>query len=170
MRGIPIRYTAIGKVGSTPMERPATNMYRHDPVLRKIVRITGWVDEAQKEELLESADVFVLLRRQNRETAALFPTRLPEYLSHARPVIVSSSGDLGRYLQHKRSAWLIPGEDDGSVLTKALCELYSDPELAKVIGHGGLTQAIDSFSIEGNGMRMSAFINAVISSGMKSSE
>jgi glycosyltransferase involved in cell wall biosynthesis len=163
MKGFPIQYTAIGKVGSTPMERAAMNTYRRDPILRKIVRITGWVDEAQKEELLESADVFVLLRRQNRETAALFPTRHPEYLSHARPVIASSSGDLSLYLQHKESAWLIPGDDDGSFLSEAMCELYNDPELANAIGRGGLAQAIDSFSIEGNGAKMSEFIHAVIS-------
>lgn len=169
MRGVPIRYTAIGRVGSTPLERTAMNMYRRDPVLCKVVRITGWVDEAQKEELLESANVFVILRRENRETAALFPTRLPEYLSHARPVIASSSGDLSRYLQHKKSAWLIPGDDDGSVLSEAMCELYNDPELAGAIGRGGLAQAINSFSIEENGRRMSAFINAVISSRMTGS-
>jgi glycosyltransferase involved in cell wall biosynthesis len=161
--GIPIRYTAIGRVGSTPMERAAMNMYWRDPILRKIVRISGWVDEDEKHELLGSADAFVLLRRRNRETAALFPTRLPEYLSYARPVIASSSGDLSRYLQHKRSAWLIPGEDDGSHLYEAICELHNNPELAKAIGCGGLAQAIDSFSIEGNGAKMSEFIHAVIS-------
>jgi glycosyltransferase involved in cell wall biosynthesis len=114
--GIPIRYTAIGRVGSTPMERAAMRMYKRDPVLRKIVRIAGWVDEVQKEELLDSADAFVILRRQNTETAALFPTRLPEYLAHGRPVIASSSGDLSLYLQHRKSALLVPGEDDGTIL------------------------------------------------------
>jgi glycosyltransferase involved in cell wall biosynthesis len=160
--GIPIRYTAIGRVGGSPMERAAMRMYEGDSVLRKIVRIAGWVDEAEKEKLLESADAFVLLRRPNIETAALFPTRLPEYLAHARPVIASSAGDLSRYLQHKKSAWLVPGGDDGTSLRAAIGELYRDRELAHTIGRGGLARAIESFSIEGNGKRMSEFINSVI--------
>jgi len=161
--GIPICYTAIGRVGGSPMERAAMRMYMGDPVLRKIVRVTGWVDEARKEELLESADAFVLLRRPNTETAALFPTRLPEYLAHARPVIASSTGDLSRYLQHKQSAWLVPGDDDGAFLRDAIGELYSSRELANAIGRGGLAQAVESFSIESNGRRMSEFIHSVIS-------
>lgn len=165
LAGVPIRYTAIGKIGSTPTERAAMKEYKRDPILRKIVRITGWVDEPKKNRLLDSADAFVLLRRQNIETAALFPTRLPEYLAHARPVIASSAGDLSRYLQHKRSAWLIPADDDGSHLLEAIRALHNDPELAKAIGQGGLAQAMESFSIEGNGAKMSEFIGSVIDRG-----
>lgn len=160
--GIPIRYTAIGRIGSSPMERTAMQMYKSDSELRKIVNVTGWVDEAQKQELMESADAFVLLRRPNTETAALFPTRLPEYLAQARPVIASDAGDLSRYLQHKNSAWLVPGDDDGTSLRAAIGELYTHPEMAHTIGRGGLARAMESFSIEGNGKKMSEFIHSVI--------
>ena len=54
------------------MERTAMRLCNSDPVLRKIVRTTGWVGETQKEELLESADAFVILRRPNTETLLFF--------------------------------------------------------------------------------------------------
>jgi len=163
--GVPISYTAIGASAGRLgyHDSHALRLIRKDPVLRDVVRTTLRVSEAEKAEILESADAFVILRRQNVETAALFPTRLPEYLSYQRPLIVSSAGDLGRYLRHKDSAWLVPPDDNGDLLAEAFYQLHHDRKLAEKIGHRGAEQAMSNFSIESNGQIMTSFIESVTS-------
>jgi len=156
--GVPIRYTAIGNVGQSPSEYRAMRYFRNDGLLRQLVSIAGSVDEASKLELLKSADVFVLLRSDSVETAALFPTRLPEYLVHGHPVIVSEAGDLACYLEHGSSAWVVGAHDDVDEVATALATLFKSPDLACRIGLGGFAKALETFSIESNGRKISEFI------------
>jgi glycosyltransferase involved in cell wall biosynthesis len=126
--------------------------------LRERVTITGWVDSEKKETLMDSAHAFVLLREENIGTAGLFPTRLPEYLIHARPVIMSQAGDLPRYFEHDRDAWMLPPESDPTPLAEAMEQMYRDRDRARRIGRGGYDTALRHFSIESNGSKMNDFL------------
>jgi len=160
-KGIPIHHTAIGQIGNNPLERKAVRMYKTDPLLQKIVTVTGWVDDNEKDKLLASASAFIHLRRQNVETQGMFPTRLPEYLAYARPVIVSDAGDIARYMEHKKNAWLIPEGNSPEALSDAIIALYRDKKLANSIGNAGYERAIQCFSIEHNGARLFNFITTI---------
>ena len=156
--GLNIRYTAVGRVGAFLSERSAVRFCMKAAALQGIVRITGWVDEGQKAEILSRADAFVLLRKDDVETAASFPTRLPEYLDVGRPVILSSAGDPPLYLRHGVSALVLPSDGLRSGLRNAIIHLSQNPELAAQIGRAGAVQGEESFSIRGNGRKMSQFL------------
>jgi glycosyltransferase involved in cell wall biosynthesis len=136
-------------------------MCERDPVLREVVTMTGWLEATEKTALMQSADVFVILRRETRESAASFPTRLPEYLATGRPVIASAAGDIPEYLEHGVTAWLVPPDDRGELLCSAFVTLHAHPELGDAIGRAGFDEAVKRFSIEENGRKMDAFIRSL---------
>lgn len=160
-RGIPIRYTAIGMIGGGLSDYRIWKMCERDPVLREVVTMTGWLEATEKTALMQSADVFVILRRETRESAASFPTRLPEYLATGRPVIASAAGDIPEYLEHGVTAWLVPPDDRGELLCSAFVTLHAHPELGDAIGRAGFDEAVKRFSIEENGRKMDAFIRSL---------
>lgn len=161
-RGVAIRYTALG----TTVNRAESLFYRlwrrADPVLRNCVTDHGWVCEAEKERIMAGADAFILLRRDNCETAALFPTRLPEYLIQGKPTILSNAGDLGYYVRHGESAVLIDPANRPEAIADAIQELATNPQKARAIGAGGWAAAREHFSQEANGKKLVAFIQELV--------
>ena len=111
---------------------------------------------------LKQAHAFVLLREENRETQALFPTRLPEYLSLGIPVILSKAGDLPLYLEHRKSAWLIPPGHAAEDLAQAIHHLATHEDDRRAIGRGGWEVASSTLSCEKLGGELLAFLRSVV--------
>jgi glycosyltransferase involved in cell wall biosynthesis len=158
---VDVRLIVVGKVGNTSWERPARQAFDRCAKLKARTEFTGFVDEAQLQSHLASAHAFVLLREECRETRALFPTRLPEYLLSANPVICSTAGDLPCYLTHRQSAWLIPPGDAPGALADALCHLAAHEPERRAIGRGGRAAALEHMSYPVLGSRMAQFLETL---------
>ena len=163
-RGVDLELVVLGfaSVGTSPAqkleERPALRFLKRTPKVRERVRLMGWLpDEAFSRELA-AADAFVLLRADNRETRALFPTRLPEFLATGKPLIVSDAGDLAHYLKHLESAYVIPPGDQPAALAEAFAFLASHAEQARRIGQGGQAVLREAFSQRKLAQRLADFI------------
>lgn len=85
---------------------------------------------------LQAADALVLCRPLSRQASYGFPTKLVEYLSTGRPVVVTSTSDIGHYLRDGESAFLVP-PDDVSAFAAALRRAAANPETAAAIGARG---------------------------------
>jgi glycosyltransferase involved in cell wall biosynthesis len=155
-RGIDVELVVLGRVGSRPDERAAMRFLRTCPV-RDRINLLGWVEEHVLERELARADALVLLRPDDHEARALFPTRLPEYLATGKPVIVSDAGDLALYLEHRKSAYVLPAGDQPEAMADALLYLATHPQDAKRIGSCGRQALVASFSQDLLGRRIAAF-------------
>ena len=124
------------------------------------IRMMGWVSDDVLQREMAAADAFVLLRSDDRETRALFPTRLPEYLATGKPVILSDAGDLAFYVQHQRSAWVIPPGDRPDALAEAIAHLATHPQEAREVGLGGREALVQSFSQEKLSQRIVEFFSS----------
>ena len=107
------------------------------------------------------ADAFVILREDNLETRSLFPTRLPEFLSTGKPVILSDAGDLAIYLNDRESACVIPPGDRPKELADAICFLATHPDEARRIGQGGRDALAAHFSQRVLAQRVVDFVRQV---------
>lgn len=85
---------------------------------------------------LQAANALVLCRPLSRQASYGFPTKLVEYLSTGRPVVVTSTSDIGHYLRDGESAFLVPS-DDVSAFAAAMRRAAADPETAAAIGARG---------------------------------
>jgi glycosyltransferase involved in cell wall biosynthesis len=160
-RGCNLKVVLVGRTGVFPESRRAMRSIMRDPRLSSNCSVTGWVSGQEMGRIFERASAFVLLRDDSLEARASFPTRIPEYLASGRPVITSATYDLAGYLDHKRSAWLLPPGHQPEPLAEAIVALASDREMAKRIGSAGVAIAEQEFSLLGHGRRLKAFLDSL---------
>lgn len=105
-------------------------------------------------------DALALPRPVSRQASGGFPTKLGEYLASGRPVVATSTSDIGRYLEDGVSAFLVP-PDDIDALAHALVTLVEDPELAQAVGAQGQCVAADSFSSDAAAWKLAKFVHSL---------
>lgn len=112
--------------------------------LDDIVIFTGSKNAEEIPQILADSDLLVLARPDNSQAKAGFPTKLGEYLASGRPVVITTTGEIPRYLVDKESAYLAkPGDinDFASSVTYALKDLN-----AIRIGEAGRNVADKNFN------------------------
>jgi|GEM_PF-6449250 len=109
------------------------------------VVVTGFVPREEYENLLDTMDIFILLRTRGVLSEASFPTRLPEILSKGKPVIISDVGDVSRYLTHNKDAYIVPSGNHSDSIAEGICRLRCDDGLYGSIANGALAAASKKF-------------------------
>jgi glycosyltransferase involved in cell wall biosynthesis len=159
-QGVSVRLIVVGRMDIWPVAKHAQSEASNCPVLRGHVEFTGWASDQAMQEQRRLADAFVLLRNDDWDSRFCFPTRLPEYLLTAKPVILSDVGDVALYLQHRRNAWLLPPGDRPRDVAGAIAALAGNREEACTIGRAGREIALREFSFRVHGPRLLEFLNA----------
>ncbi len=93
--------------------------------------------------LLKKSDLLVLARPDNNQAKAGFPTKLGEYLASKRPVVITKTGEIPKYLDDRKSAYLAEPGDVDDFAQKLLFAL-NDPDSDK-IGMEGFNVARRNF-------------------------
>lgn len=95
---------------------------------------------------MASADILCMPRVNTLFANSGFPFKLGEYLASGNAVVATKTSDVCKYLQHKKSAYLIPPEsiDD---MVEAFMQLSMNRELRTSIGQNGQKVASDFFDI-----------------------
>lgn len=99
---------------------------------------------AEAVAIMKSADCLVLARPDSLQARAGFPTKLGEYLATGIPVVVTKTGEIARYLEDGRNAYLVePGDVKG--LAEKISWVVTHPDAAKRVGESGREVAQRSF-------------------------
>jgi glycosyltransferase involved in cell wall biosynthesis len=93
---------------------------------------------------MSRARCLVLPRPDSQQARAGFPTKLGEYLALGRPVVVTKVGEIPRFLEDGRTAYLV---ETGHVenFANKLREVFADRERAEKIGLAGKEVAKSCF-------------------------
>ena len=87
-------------------------------------------------KVMSRARCLVLARPDSQQARAGFPTKLGEYLALGRPVVVTKVGEVPRFLEDGKTAYLVePGNAES--LANKLREVFADKEGAEKIGLAG---------------------------------
>lgn len=100
------------------------------------VTFHGQVPHAGVGDLLARCHVLALPRPASRQAEGGFPTKLGEYLATARPVLVTSVGDIPRHLRDGDNAVLVP-PGDVPALAAGVVRIATDYDRARTIGANG---------------------------------
>lgn len=92
--------------------------------LQKNLAFHGKVGYEIVEKAFGDADFTFLIRDQNRETCAGFPSKVGESIASGIPVIISDVGDHSLYVHSNQNGFLIHSEDEQKAL-KELMEILS---------------------------------------------
>jgi len=109
------------------------------------IDFAGSIQRNKIPDIIAEADILVLPRRSGLFSLAGFPTKLAEYLMSGTPVVVSSVGDISKYLTHSESAYLVePG--CVSSLADTLSMVLENLEASKLVGMKGREIALEHFN------------------------
>ena len=109
------------------------------------VELTGKVAPTDMPLLLINASILALARPDNMQNRNGFPTKLGEYLATGNPVVVTSIGEIPRFIHDRKNGYLADPSDVQSFYEK-LCEAADNPEMAIQIGLQGKKLVIKEFS------------------------
>lgn len=136
----------IGRLPSTDDQSGNLRLIESLGIKDKVV-FTGVVNAEQMPQLLKNAEMLALARPDNTQAKYGFPTKLGEYLLTGNPVVVTSVGDIPRYLTDGVSAMIAAPDDDESFAKKMIWVLEHPQEAAK-IGECGKGVAMKNFNAE----------------------
>lgn len=105
----------------------------------------GFIPSQDYQKLLNSCDIFCVIRDDSGAASTGFPSKLAEYLATGRAVIVTAVGDVSYYLTDKENAVLVKPMDLAS-LVAAIKYLLDRPEEIDKIGRKGRLVAIEKFN------------------------
>lgn len=118
---------------------------------------TGQIERDEMPKYLNSAKILALARPNNIQAKGGFPTKLGEYLSTGKPVVVTKVGEIPDYLIDKESAFLADS-DNPIDFARKLIEVLSKYENALRVGKKGKETAINNFSYKVQAYNLLQFI------------
>lgn len=130
--------TRLVIVGDTSRPKLLTKIYDVLEMLSDKSRVvfTGSLTRPEVIERLNSAYCLALARPANVQAEHGFPTKLGEYLSTGRPVVITGVGDIPMYLEDGYNAFVsVPGR--AKAFAAKLAECLADEERATEIGERG---------------------------------
>jgi glycosyltransferase involved in cell wall biosynthesis len=158
--GLPVTLDIIGHYEGTERGERLRGQCAGDATLGRVVRFVGSVSDRELRARLAGADALVLPRRDSRTERLSFPTRLVEYLSYGRPVLVSDVGDVALYLEDGTDAvFLPPADPEGAA--HAIARLARLPDRGAAIGRRGRETGARAFDRKTHASRLLEFASAL---------
>ncbi len=113
-----------------------------------------------REEICAS-NVLINIRRDSIWSRSGLSTKLSEYLSSGRLVVVSDVGDNRRYLENGRSALIISPSADAAELAAVLEAAIKSPTMRREIGGNGRRAALTYFDVPVAKAELSRILNGL---------
>lgn len=104
----------------------------------------GFIPKQEVDNYRKGTLLGILNKPSNWQNDYNFPTKLGEYLAAGVPVIASRTGELGRYLEDDRTAYLIDANDSEQIASNIL-RILENQQMAKEIGLNGKKMAMEHF-------------------------
>jgi glycosyltransferase involved in cell wall biosynthesis len=125
------------------------------------VEYIGKISYNELNKYLIKCDVFILPRPNSIEAIAGFPTKIGEYCSTARPMILSSYGDIPLYFKHRQNAFLAKPSSIEDFADNMLFVINNTTQ-AKLIGNNGYKWADETIEISIVTSKINDFFNELL--------
>ena len=129
-----------------------------DDVQRHVLDL-GFIEKAKLPQLLALADVLVQPGRPGPFNDYRLPSKLPEFLSSGRPVILPPS-NLAALMTDGREAVFLPASGTPADIAAACTRLFNDGDLAASVGPYALGFARQHFNLAANTRGLTEFYTA----------
>lgn len=141
-----IRLYLIGDASTRAERDRYINQVNQNKLSGRVV-FTGRVSKDKIPQLLGDATILVLPRPMSLQAEAGFPTKLGEYLSTGKPVVVTKVGEIPHYLTDEINVFMAePGSVDS--LAAKLKSVLIDYPNARIIGENGKKIVIEFFNYQ----------------------
>lgn len=122
---------------------------------------TGKIHRSEMPKYLCNAKVLTLARPDSIQAQGGFPTKLGEYLSTGKPVVVTAVGEIPDYLINENNAFLAePGNEKS--FAERLEFVLTNYAFAKEVGENGKKLALNIFNYKVQSSKLNHFIEEII--------
>lgn len=125
--------------------------------LEKVVIFKGLVPIDSIPQILNKAKLLVLSRPSSIQAEGGFPTKLGEYLSTGKPVIVTDVGEISTYLKDGVNAY-ISEPDSVEAFSNKMKEVLKNYDKAKQVGIKGQEAVLEHFNYKVQAKNIIEFI------------
>lgn len=144
---------------SSPEDLVKIKNYAKDKGDNRII-FYGKATREEIPQLLVNAKALALARPSSLQSTGGFPTKLGEYLATSNPVVVTSVGDIPRFLNEENSFIVEP--DNNNAFANQILKIFNDYPSAKKIGQEGRKVAENYFNYKVQAPRIHDFIQELI--------
>lgn len=132
--------------GGGEMENECKDIIKKS-IYRDNIKLIGWVDKAQANDLYRNADVFTAHNKKDKNTNQVeaFGVTIIEAMSYGLPVITGSSGGVTDSVVDSETGFLIEPGDVNNHAQKFF-DLYQDKNLRKEMGEKARLRIKEKFS------------------------
>lgn len=131
-----IKLIIVGDTTEGESTIPSLIKLSNELMINNSVTFTGRIEGSEVPFYLDKIDIFVLPRKKGVFAEAGFPTKIGEYFSTSKPVILSRVGDLNFYFSNFKEVLFCDPEKPLSIANAALF-LVENPKKAAEIGKQG---------------------------------
>ena len=130
------------------------------------VHLLGQISRQEVPAYLKGARLLALARPRSIVADAGFPSKLTEYLSTGKPVVVTRVGEIPNYLKDRENAYLSePGSADD--FARQIRYVLDNYEAALTVGNKGKKLAETLFNYNYQALRMIEFIRSLNSKNLR---
>jgi glycosyltransferase involved in cell wall biosynthesis len=123
-------------------------------------RILEYLSREEIIRYISHADILVMVRKDNLQAKASFPSKLAEYLATSNPVISVNVGEISDYIQDGRQAYLIEAGNTG-MLSDKIGYVLNNYELALKTAQSGAELANTVFNYNKQAARILEYISSL---------
>ncbi|WP_144876282.1 glycosyltransferase, partial [Hyella patelloides] len=161
-------YLAVGKLNQagkpTVLVRTGTNnnlqfLEKDRLWIKEYVVELGWIDRNKIPEILALADVLVQPGKSDEFNDYRFPSKIPEFLSMGKPVIVPNT-NIGKVLTHQENALILDSVDENS-LPAMIDFLLDNPHLRQKLAENSLKFAQENLNWTISGQKLYFFYESL---------
>jgi glycosyltransferase involved in cell wall biosynthesis len=157
-RGCPANLKIVGNIGMKGGAARIRTRIHQDPALADSVHFTGRLPDDEFSAQLQSARALILLRKPTLRARAAFPTRIPEFLATANPVITTDVPDIPEYLKDGIHAHILPtGKPE--IIAECMVDICRQPQKHVSIGQAGRRRLAECFDYRIHTRRLLSFVN-----------
>jgi glycosyltransferase involved in cell wall biosynthesis len=130
--------------------------------LKGVIEMKGFQPLDQVRRHIAESNILLNVRRDGIWSRSGLSTKLSEYLASGRVVVCTALGDVPRYLEHGRSAVLVPPTTTTSEIADAIDQALASPELRRRIGEAGRDVARRYFDIAAVSEKLDLILHSVV--------
>ncbi|MBZ5612887.1 MAG: glycosyltransferase [Acidobacteriia bacterium] len=130
--------------------------------LNTVIEMKGFVPLDQVKSHIANANVMLNIRRDGLWSRSGLSTKLSEYLASGRVVVTTALGDVVRYVEHGKSAILVPPSTTVPQIAAAIDQALVSPQLRDRIGCGGREVARTHFDLRAVGRKLEFVLDTVM--------
>lgn len=125
-------------------------------IINRVI-FTGYIEHKKMPMYLSNAEVLLLARPKNKQAEGGFPSKLGEYLSTGKPVLVTTVGEIPTYVKDGETGYLSEPENP-KLFAEKLNFIFENYSQAQKVGKAGQRLAKIEFDYSVQAKRLLIFL------------